>query len=439
MKTASINFPGEYSIWFPEEPGFFSSNEKPYRYLMLNTIEKRTPFSNLPALINTNTGIKIAISESDVEDYPGMWLQSNGNGNMQGIFAKYPLEAKKRNPYSAPVTKEAEYIARTLGTRTFPWRVMAVTTNDAQLLTNRLVHLLGQPCAIKDVSWIKPGKVSWDWWNAMNMSGVDFVTGINTATYKYYIDFASENNIEYIIMDEGWSNSGNVFEMNPDVDLPFLFDFAKNKNVGIIMWMTWTALDNDMEKILQMFEDWGVKGIKVDFMDRADQWMVNFYHRVAREAAKHKLMVDFHGAYKPDGLMTKYPNVISQEGVMGLEYTMWSHLVTPEHNVTIPFIRMWAGPADYTPGAMRNASAREFFPNRYNPFSQGTRCHQLAMFVIYDSPLQMMADHPANYKREKECLEFISKVPSVWDTTIVLDARAGDYILLARKTGNTWY
>ncbi len=315
---------------------------------------------------------------------------------------------------------------------------------------NQMVYLLSKPLQLKETSWIKPGKVSWDWWNALNVYGVDFKSGINTETYKYYIDFASKYNIDYIILDEGWSgNNGldfndpefkeDITSVNPDINMEKLLSYAKEKNVGLILWVTWKGLERQMDKAFDLYQKWGIEGVKVDFMQRDDQWMVNYYWKVAREAAKRKLLVDFHGAYKPSGLRRAYPNVINREGVRGLENCKWSNDFVPDHEVTLPFIRMAAGPMDYTPGAMNNAQKQNYRPIFERPMSMGTRCHQLAMYVVYEAPLQMLADNPSNYLKEPECMNFLSKVPTVWDETKVLYAKISDYVVIARKAKDTWY
>jgi alpha-glucosidase len=302
-----------------------------------------------------------------------------------------------------------------------------------------MVFKLAKECQLKNTAWIKPGKVAWDWWNANNVYGVNFKSGINTATYKYYVDFASRYGIEYIILDEGWSKTTDLFAVNPDINIDELLKYAKSKNVGVILWVVWKTLDNQLQQALDQFEKWGVRGIKVDFMQRDDQLMVNYYWKVAEEAAKRHLLVDFHGSYKPDGLSRTYPNVLTREGVRGLEQSKGSMYPTPEHNVTIPFIRMLAGGMDYTPGAMINAQLRDFRPINDRPMSMGTRCHQLAMYVVFESPLQMLCDNPTNYLKEPECMQFLSKVPSVWDETIPLDCKVADYVMVARKRGTVWY
>jgi alpha-glucosidase len=303
-----------------------------------------------------------------------------------------------------------------------------------------MIYKLAKPCQLDDTSWIKPGKVAWDWWNWNNIYGVDFRAGINTETYKYYIDFASKYGIEYVILDEGWYKLGNLLDVVPEINVEELVTHGKEKNVGIILWVIWKTLDDQLEEALDQFVKWGVKGIKVDFMQRDDQWMVNYYYKIAREAAKRHLLVDFHGAYKPTGLIRTYPNVLTSEGVRGLENSKWSKDdPSPGHNVTIPFIRMLAGPMDYTPGAMLNATKEPFRPVFNRPMSQGTRCHQLAMYVVYESPLQMLCDSPSNYLKEAECMDFFSRVPTVWDDTKVLDAKVGEYVLITRRSGNEWY
>jgi len=330
-------------------------------------------------------------------------------------------------------------MARTRGTREFPWRVLVIAPRDAVLLESDIVYRLASETSMADTSWIRPGKVAWDWWNANNVYGVPFRAGVNTDTYKHYIDFAAAHGIEYVILDEGWYPLGDLLSVVPQMDLDAIAAHAREKKVGLILWVVWKTFDDQMAAALDKFEAWGVAGIKVDFMQREDQWMVNFYERVAREAAKRRLLVDFHGAYKPTGLSRTYPNVLTSEGVLGLEQSKWSDLASPENAVTFPFIRMLAGPVDYTPGAMTNATKADFKPIFNRPMSQGTRCHQLAMYVVYESPLQMLADSPSNYVREPESLAFLSAVPTVWDETRVVSAAVGEHILVARRSGREWY
>lgn len=435
-----IRLPQGDSIYFAEEESFMSHNERLYKkYAPADIASKQ--FASLPDLIENQSNTKVFISESDLYDYAGMWLQGTGGNGLKAIFPKYPLQEKALNDRDEYVTERADYIAKTAGTRTFPWRVFAVANDDAKLIENQLVYLLAKPSQ-DDFSWIKPGKVAWDWWNANNITGVDFKAGINTETYKYYVDFAAQNGLEYIILDEGWSTPGNLSEIPPGMNMEELFAYAKSKNVKIILWVLWNALDRQLIPMLDLFQKWGAAGIKVDFMQRDDQKMVHYYWRVAEEAAKRKLMVDFHGAYKPSGLHRTFPNVISNEGVRGLENSKWDTNgdIGPEYNVTIPFIRMVAGPMDYTPGAMLNAQKSDWRPIFNRPMSLGTRCHQLAMYMVYESPLQMLCDSPTNYMKEPESLQFITPIPAVWDTTVALAGKVSDYIAVARRAANgDWY
>lgn len=435
---STVTFNKQDQIYFPEEKSFMSHNERTYAYLDIQNIAPPR-FCSLPVLVDSASGIKILLTETDLEDYPGMWLQGTGTLSLKAIFPAFPLEEKLMRDRDLQVTQRANYIARTRGQRSFPWRILAVADNDRQLITNQLTFLLAKANRIKDPSWIKPGKVAWDWWNFNNIYNVPFKAGVNTDTYKYYIDFASRYGIEYIILDEGWYKLGNLLDINPEIDMEAILAHARKKNVGIILWVVWKTLDDQMQEAMDQFEKWGVKGIKVDFMQRDDQKIVNYYHKVASEAARRKMVVDFHGSYKPSGLHRTYPNVLTCEGVKGLENTKWSNLPDPEHDVTLPFIRMVAGPMDYTPGAMINSQKENFRPIFKRPMSIGTRCHQLAMYVVFESPLQMMCDSPANYLREPECTRFISKIPTVWDQTLVLEARVGDYVVITRKNGLTWY
>ncbi len=433
-----FNFGADHHIYFPTEKSFFTHQERRYEYVPLSQISKYE-MGYPPTLVDIDDGPKVAITEADLDDYSGLYLQGQGKPSLRGIFPAVALEERQTRDRDVRIVKRDNIIARTKGQRTFPWRVLIIAEKDGDLVESQMVYKLAKPLQLEDTSWIKPGKVAWDWWNANNVFGVDFKAGINTDTYKYYIDFASENGIEYVILDEGWYVLGNLLNINPEMDMEEILRHARDKNVGIILWVVWKTLEDQLQEALDQFEKWGVKGIKVDFMQRDDQWIVNYYHKIAREAAKRHLLVDFHGAYKPTGLRRAYPNVLTREGVLGLEHNKWSKNVTPDHNLTLPFTRMLAGPMDYTPGAMVNAQKNNFQVIYARPMSMGTRCHQLAMYVVYESPLQMLADSPSHYLREKECLEFLSKVPTVWDETHVLDARVGDYILMARKLGDEWY
>lgn len=439
-EEVNYNFSEDNKIWFPEEESIYSHQEREYIYTNLSKITPQR-FCSTGTLVDLTQGRKVYISESDLRDYPGMFLQGSKKSDygLQGKFAGYPLELKKTSDRDVKVTRYANYLAKTKGSRDFPWRVMILSRNDADLVQSELIYKLATPLMIEDPSWIKPGKVAWDWWNACNVYGVDFASGENTATYKYFIDFASENNLEYIILDEGWYHLDDVMKVKKAVDLKELFSYAKQKNVGIILWVTWKALEDKLEEAFDVYSKMGAKGFKVDFMQRDDQWMVDYYWRIAKKAADYKMLIDYHGAYKPAGLRRAYPNVITREGLRGMEQSKWGEYANPEHDLILPFTRMVAGPMDYTPGAMKNASKKNFRPVFSEPMSMGTRCHQLAMYVVFESPLQMLSDNPTNYMKEKECMEFLDPVPSVWDDTKVLDAKVSDYILVARKSGEQWF
>lgn len=437
-----MNFSEDITSWFPEEKSFNSHNECLYLKEKVKDINP-SRFCSLPILFQNPSGVHVLFTEADLVDYPCMFLFGSSKNTMNAGFPKYVMDIsipEHDGDRDEIIFKEADYLAKTAGTRTFPWRLFYITEHVADIIENDLVYQLSCPSTLSDTKWIKPGKVAWDWWNANNIYGINFKAGINTETYKYYIDFASKYGLQYIILDEGWSKTTtNVLETNSNIDMKELVRYGKEKNVGIILWLLWKPLEKDMETILDQYQTWGIKGIKVDFMQRSDQYMVNYYERVAIETAKRKLLVDFHGTFKPSGLHRAYPNVISYEGVKGLENNKWSKDITPEHDVTLPFVRMAAGPMDYTPGAMDNAQPKDFFPRFDRPMSMGTRCHQIAMYVVYESPLQMLADSPSNYYKENECTEFIAQIPTTWDDTKVLAAKVGEYIVIARKKDNKWY
>ena len=434
----AFSLPGGAGAYWPLEEGFMSHNECTFHPASMDTIGPKH-LASLPALFTLGS-LNILLSEADIRDYPGLWINGDGRGGVKGVLPAYPAEVKAYNDRNVYVTGREEYLAVTPGTRTFPWRLFIITPDDAGLVESEMVFRLGAPPAPgTDFSWVRPGKVAWDWYNANNIYGVDFRAGLNNDTYRYYIDFASENGIEYVILDEGWYKLGDVMEQSPGFDVGELCKYATSKNVGIILWVVWKTFHDKIDEALIQFEKWGVKGIKVDFMQRDDQWMVNYYHEVAEKAARHKMLVDFHGSYKPDGIERAWPNVITREGVKGMENNKWSTDCDPEHDLILPFTRMVAGAMDYTPGAMVNMQQRDFRPIFYRPASQGTRVHQMAMYVVFESPLQMLADSPSNYKRNQECTSFIAAVPVTWDETRVIEARKGDNIVMARRHGTTWY
>ena len=437
-EEAAFNFSSDFVVYYPQEDSFYSHNERKYLPQHLSEIAPQF-IATLPAVVDIGGGAKLAIAESDLDDYPGLWLRGTGGNGLAATFPQYPLQLVQTSDRDYKPVQTADYIAQTAGRRTFPWRVFGIADRDADLLTNEIVYLLERPSEIQDTSWIKPGKVAWDWWNDWNVDGVDFHAGINTKTYEYYVDFAAKYRIPYIILDDGWYKLGNLLEVTPELNMQELIDYAKQKNVGIILWASWKTLDDQLIPALDQFQKWGVKGIKVDFMQRSDQIMIEYFSRVCREAAKRHMLVDYHGDQKPAVMMRTWPNLMNTEGVRGMEWSKWSAESEPKHNVTLPFTRMFLGPMDYTPGAMRNATRATFRPINSQPMAMGTRCHQLAMYVVYEAPLQMLSDSPSNYLREPEAMEFLGAVPTEWDDTKVLDAKIAEYVVVARRNGKDWY
>lgn len=453
-EKASFSFPEDWKAYVPYvrdyssddfSRQFMNSFENTYSHISLSEWD-RDRLAFLPLVVEAADGKKLCITESDLLDYPGMYLYNgDGDSSLEGVFAPYPAEEKQggHNMLQMVVQSRKEHIAEFEKGTAFPWRTVIVSENDWELTESDMVYRLATPAAEDmDFSWVKPGKVAWDWWNDWNLYGVDFRAGINNDTYRYYIDFASAHGIEYVILDEGWAVNlkADLMQVIPEIDLKMLADYAASKNVGLILWAGYWAFDRDMEAVCKYYSEMGIKGFKVDFMDRDDQKMVDFHRRAAEMAARYGLMVDFHGTYKPTGLSRTYPNVVNNEGIHGLEQLKWSpdaDQVT--YDVTIPFIRFVAGPADYTQGAMRNATRWNYRPVNNEAMSQGTRCRQLAEYVVFDSPLNMLCDSPSNYMREAECTEFIASVPTVWDETEALDGKIAEYVAIAKRSGDAWY
>lgn len=434
----AVNFPDDYLLHLQQPGGFKTSYEEPYTHVFSNEWKPSDKMSVLPVLIDTRKQYKILISESDLTDYPCMFLKGTGDNGIVSTFPKAPLAFGEDGDRSLKITQEADYIAKTSGARNYPWRYFVLTKDDRQLLENTITYKLAGKNQLQDVSWIKPGQVSWEWWNDASPYGpdVNFVSGYNLETYKYYIDFASKFGIPYIIMDEGWAKSTrDPYTPNPKVDLHELIRYGKEKNVGIVLWLTWLTVENNFD-LFKTFNEWGIKGVKIDFMDRSDQWMVNYYERVAKEAAKHHLFVDFHGSFKPAGLEYKYPNILSYEGVRGMEQMGGCY---PDNSIYLPFMRNAVGPMDYTPGAMISMQPNVYRAERPNSASIGTRAYQLALFVIFESGLQMLADNPTLYYRNEDCTRFITSVPVTWDETVALEAKAGEYAIIAKRKGDKWF
>lgn len=428
------------------ESQFYNSFENTYTTTTISELDKnRLMF--LPLVVEANDGVKVCITESDLESFPGLYLSTGKEerNTLNGIHPAYPKKSVQggHNMLQMIVKEREAYIAKVSGKRAFPWRMAIIAKQDKELVESNLSYLLATSSCLEDISWIKPGKVAWEWWNDWNLDGVAFKTGVNTETYKAYIDYAASNHVEYVILDEGWAVNlkADLMQIVPELDLKGLIDYAKSKNVGIILWAGYYAFERDMENVCRHYAEMGVKGFKVDFMDRDDQEMVDFNYRAAQTCAKYKLLLDLHGMYKPSGLNRTYPNVLNFEGVHGLENMKWSskNVDQVKYDVMIPFIRQVAGPIDYTQGAMRNAVKESYYPCYSEPMSQGTRCRQLALYVIFESPLNMLCDTPSNYEREAECSNFITRIPTVWDETRVLDGKLGEYIITARRKGNIWY
>ncbi|SHE39372.1 glycoside hydrolase family 97 protein [Dysgonomonas macrotermitis] len=452
-EQAVFNFPADQKAYIPYvqivreplEKQFYNSFENTYEHISLSQWDtKRLAFS--PLIVEGVNGKKVGIAESDLINYPGMFLYNGNTSNsLTGIFAPYPKEIKQggHNMLQGEVQSAESYIAKYDGATSFPWRIVIVSEKDSELADSDMVYKLATPSKIADASWVKPGKVAWDWWNDWNLYNVDFKAGINNETYKYYIDFASKYGIEYVILDEGWAVNlqADLYQVIPEIDLKGLVDYANKKNVSLILWAGYYAFNKDIEGICKHYSEMGIKGFKVDFMDRDDQPMVDFHYKAAEIAAKYHMLLDYHGSYKPTGLQRTFPNVINFEGVHGLEQMKWSLETVDQvtYDVTFPFIRMIAGPVDYTQGAMRNATRGNYRPVNSEAMSQGTRCRQLAEYIIFESPLNMLCDSPSNYMNEQECTEFIASVPTVWDNTISLNGEISKYITIARQKGDVWY
>ena len=443
-EVAEFNFPEDYTAYLP-----YSTNDEKPMAMAYQNIYDVTPLSKaknklafLPVTVDCGN-VKLTVLESDLEAYPGMFVQAKGT-SLQGTFAPYPTKTDFY-PWRVQeyVTETADFIAKTTGARNYPWRVLAVTTDDRQMPVNNLVYALASPNRIGDYSWVKTGKVAWDWWNDWNLKGVPFQAGINMDTYKYYIDFASQNGIEFVVLDEGWYNpkSGDMLTVIPELNLEELIAYGKQKKVDIILWTVFNVLDKQLEAACKKYSEMGIKGFKVDFLDRDDQTAVEMVYRIAEATAKHKLTLDLHGIYKPTGINRTYPNIINFESVFGMEEVKWTEIENnmPLYDVTFPYIRMMAGPVDYTPGAMSNRSKADWKAMYSSPMSMGTRCHQLATYIVHDSPLTMLCDAPTNYKGEEECVEFITSIPVEVDATFIADGKLGEYIVTVRQKDADWY
>ena len=406
----------------------------------MNTI-RDTTMAYTPVLVVPEDNPKIAVTESDLRDYPGMFLRGTGSNALEGSFASYPLEEKSTKEFYSQkiVVKRAGYIAHTAGTRNFPWRVLLIAAEDKELPVNDLVYKLAEPSELKDVSWVHPGKCTDEWIININLFNVPFKAGINTATYKYYIDFAKRFGLDRIMMDAGWGDNNDLFKIVPEINMDTLSAYAKKQNIQLSMWTLAETLDRQLEPALDQFNKWGVDFIMTDFIDRDDQKTVNFYERVAKACASHRIMIMYHGAYAPKGFNRTYPNAVTREGVLGSEYNVWSEKVTPHHDCMLPFTRMLAGSFDYEPGFLNNSTKAGFRNIEGMPMSFGTRCHQLAMFVVYDSPMQIFSGNPSQGFSEPAFMDLLGSIPTGWDETVIPEAKVGEYIVTARMKGHDWF
>ena len=445
-EQAEFNFKEDYTAYLP-----YTTNDKKTMAMAYQNVYDITPLSKaqpklafLPVTVDCGS-VKLTLLESDLEAYPGMFVQSQqGKYGLKGVFAPYPAKTDfypwRKQEY---VTETTDFISRSRGSRSYPWRVLAITEKDTDMPVNNLVYALASPNRIGDTSWIKTGKVAWDWWNDWNLKGVPFKAGINMDTYKYYIDFASRNGLEFIVLDEGWyaPKSGDMLTVIPELDLPELIAYGKSKGVEIVLWTVFNVLDSQLEAACKKYADMGIKGFKVDFLDRDDQTAVEMVYRIAEMTARYKLTLDLHGIYKPTGINRTYPHIINFESVFGMEEVKWTDIKNnmPLYDVTFPYIRMMAGPVDYTPGAMRNATKADWRAMYYTPASMGTRCHQLAAYIVHDSPFTMLCDAPTNYLNEQECVDFIASLPVEVDSTFIASGELGKYIVTVRKKDVNWY
>ncbi|RLD69400.1 MAG: glycoside hydrolase family 97 protein [Bacteroidetes bacterium] len=448
-ELVEYNFETNPTVYFPKVKSFFNAYDDNYKPVKFEDI-KPGDMANMPVLIKQDLLPFMLISEADQWDYPGMFIEKSDNKSFKVIFPKYPIKEKEELLGRLKLTKiawlselkvkeTANFIAQTKGNRNFPWRVIIIAEKDKDLMNNELIYKLASPNKLEDTDWIKPGKVAWDWYNHLELTGVDFKPGINTRTYKYFIDFAAKNKIEYINLDEGWTDNRDLLKLNKEVDVHELIRYGKERNVGVWLWMMWNTLDQDMEMYLDTFANWGAAGLKIDFFDRDDQKIAAFVEKIASESAKRKLLVNLHGIAKPTGQERTYPNIITREAILGLEHNKFGHGCTPTHNVTLPFTRFALGAADYTPGAMFHVQEEDFHWKFKHPKSMTTRCQQLAMYVVYYSPLQMLSEAPTAYEAEPDILKYLSKVPVNWDKTVNIDGKIAEFAVVARKKDKNWY
>lgn len=435
-----LNFEASDSVRFQASESFNSSYETPYEHKNISGIEKNQ-LCHLPLLVEKKNGLFVMITEADLYNYPGLWLKGTGKAQFEAANPPFPKKLKYTGSIygHGQIAEPENFIAKVNGTRTYPWRIFGVASNETELIANNMVYLLATPNVLEDISWIKPGVVMFDWWAKNNIYGIDFKAGVNTETAKYFIDFCAEKGFRYFLFDDGWCEKGDLLHPVAELNMAEVTEYAKNKGVDVMLWVIWHTLERQWEEAFNQFDKWGIKGIKMDFMNRDDQQMVEFYEAVAKKAAEKTMVVDFHGAYKPCGLRRKYPNLLTREALIEFEYNGWTSEVSPVHDNLLPYLRGFTGPMDYIPATMRNSTKDNFRPLGDYPMGQGTRAHAMALFVILNSPMTMLPDSPSDYYREKECTEFISKIPVEWDETKLLQGKIENYTVMARSSGKEWF
>jgi alpha-glucosidase len=439
-ENLNINLEISDSVRFQASKSFNSSYETPYEHRIISGIEK-DELCHLPLLVEKQNGLFVMITEADLYNYPGLWLKGTGKAAFTATNPPYPKKLSYTGSIygHGQISETENFIAKVTGTRTFPWRIFAVASDETELIANNMVYLLATPNVLKDVSWIKPGVVMFDWWAKNNVFGVDFKAGVNTETAKYFIDYCAKMGFRYFLFDDGWCAKEDLLQEVDGLDIAEVTAYAKTKGVDVMLWVIWHSLQRQWDEAFDLFEKWGIKGIKMDFMNRDDQKMVEFYEAVAKKAAEKKMVVNYHGAYKPCGLRRKYPNVLTREALIEFEYNGWTNEANPVHHNLLPYIRGFAGPMDYIPATMRNSTKDNFRPVGDYPMGIGTRAHAMALFVILNSPMTMLPDAPSDYKREQECTDFIAKIPVEWDETKLLQGKIEKYTVMARRSGNEWF
>lgn len=439
-ESISVNFESGDSIWFQPSGSFNSSYETPYEHRPVSGL-KKGELCHLPLLVQKNNRLMILVTESDLYNFPGLWMKGTASGTLEATHPAYPKKLRYTGSVYeyGQVAETYDYIAKINGTRTLPWRIFAVAGNEVELVANNMVYLLASPNVLDDVSWIKPGVVMFDWWAKHNIYGVKFKSGVNTETAKYFIDFCAANGFRYFLFDDGWSPEDDVLHTVDGLNMEEVTAYAKTKGVDVMVWVIWQTLEKQWQEAFDLFEKWGIKGIKMDFMNRDDQRMVEFYEAFAKKAAEKKMVVNYHGAYKPCGLRRKYPNILTREALIEFEYNGWTAEANPVHHNLLPYIRGFTGPMDYIPATLRNSTKDNFRAVGDYPMGQGTRAHSMALFVILNSPMTMLPDSPSDYQREAECTRFLSNIPVEWDETVLKDGKIAGYTIMARRSGDEWF